>query len=669
MQAPEFSSKGRIAVTGKKGKDQIASMLGALSSIFEKGLSLNFEDLYSQMHHKFSKTQLPTYPFQRIHNYPSFIANRHSLFMGPGHEEARNTSKTSASAAIANKPNKPNTTGPPAPKFNADQALVDFLDEHRIEGRRILPGAAMADFFARNSKHRSVRTIKFHKPLVLEQPDAMVRAEVEEKNGYRLVQKADKVCSGMWSQDPPPRLQRKVAVDLAPEVVPEQIISKDQVYACFKNVLFGEQFHTVQQVRIWADHADGDIQVQKTNNNDHDRIRKLDGCLHMFGAVSSRLAPEIEEEGAFLPTSLDDFTLHTEEIPDKFTCRYYLPLEITRNGRLLTVSFDALSEAGELLVSCRRYSAAFVPMGTVIPEQKIVSDPDSWLRNGWTAQKLTTSSRPAHTYGSLVYVGEPSSTGTMGSIAANAETTIFVNLSTDSNLPVPAVVDQQKNLDMSTLSQLPSLVNGKELLVVLDMTKFNANPGSVEFSRLYLILLQFLQFLLVSKVNIGNLMTLTSWAAPVDLVSAQLNPFGKTQSPTTSLIGAVVQGMVRVFRRECGLDARAWCLDIGQLGPQLLEMINEEIQARYRKTFNDTFVSFRRDPTNQNISRLVPTLSRIEQNKARPTTGTAVITGMGSIGCALATGLVNSGCSKVVFFGRRAETDPDVSIHLCHLMT
>jgi hypothetical protein len=80
------------------------------------------------------------------------------------------------------------------------------------------------------------------------------------------------------------------------------MMSKAEIYECFKNVKFGEPFRTVQEVRIWSDHADADIKMSVTENPAHDCIRKLDACLHMFGAIASRLALEVDDsEGAFLP--------------------------------------------------------------------------------------------------------------------------------------------------------------------------------------------------------------------------------------------------------------------------------------------------------------------------------------------------------------------------------
>ena len=55
-----------------------------------------------------------------------------------------------------------------------------------------------------------------------------------------------------------------------------------------------------------------------------------------------------------------------------------------------------------------------------------------------------------------------------------------------------------------------------------------------------------------SKLHITSLVALTSWSAPVDLYREGLDLF-QTQATPMALVGAVVQGMLRVFRRETGL--------------------------------------------------------------------------------------------------------------------
>ena len=657
MQTPEFSEKSRLALTGKRGKNQIVALLSALSSLFEKGFSVEFSQLFAQMPHRFTFTQLPTYPFQRLYNYPSYIASRHSLLgVGPHQTE---------SAAPQKSGNQP--------EFVVDQPLCDFLDLHRIEGRRVLPGAAMVDFFARASSSKAVKSIRFHLPLVLETPDTQARVEIDSKGSYSLIQNdsaGTKICSGTIAETIVVRTPKKLEKE--PEVIPSQMMSKAEIYECFKNVKFGEPFRTVQEVRIWSDHADAEIKVSITENPAHDRIRKLDACLHMFGAIASRVAPEVDDsEGAFLPTSLDDFTLHSNDIPASFLCRYYLPLEIERNGRLLSTSFEVLSHSGELLVSCRKYSVAWVPRGVVIQGEKGVEDPNSWLRNGWTKQNLPADAISNHTFDELLYVGSGSASRVLRSLTASAKDTVSINLAQDNTADTTGKV---MSLPIDELSTLPQVLRGHDLLIVLDLTASNNVPGSNEFSSLYLQVLSFMKFIMTGKLHITSLVVLTSWSAPVDLYNEGLDLFSQSQVTPMALVGAIVQGMLRVFRRETGLNDLAWALDLPNVeilsDIKLRSILNSEIQARHRAAFADTFVSYREEQSDRTLSRLVPALERMDKiTTTRPISGTTVIVGMGSIGKALAVALVAAGCNKVIFFGRRPESNPEVSQHLNLLLS
>ena len=146
---------------------------------------------------------------------------------------------------------------------------------------------------ARSSSSKTVKSIRFHLPLVLETPETQARVEIDSKGSYSLIQNnpaGTKICSGETIVVRTPKKLEK-----NPEAVPSQMMSKTDVYEYFKNVKFGEPFRTVQQVRIWSDHADADIKVSVTENPAHDCIWKLDACLHMFGAIASRVAPEVND--------------------------------------------------------------------------------------------------------------------------------------------------------------------------------------------------------------------------------------------------------------------------------------------------------------------------------------------------------------------------------------
>jgi hypothetical protein len=225
----------------------------------------------------------------------------------------------------------------------------------------------MVGFFARSADTKSLRSFRFHVPLVLETSDLDVRAEIDEKGFCQLLLQDDtKICTGNVGEvSIPSTLRRKIADTISPI----QIMSKAEIYGCLKNVQFGELFRAVQEVKFWETHAEGEVKVESTSNPSHDRIRKIDACLHMFATLSSRLAPPMDEDKeAYLPTSLEDFTLHTDDVPYRFICRYYLPLEIGRGARTLSASFEVFSDTGELLVSCKKYSVAWVPRGVVHKE-------------------------------------------------------------------------------------------------------------------------------------------------------------------------------------------------------------------------------------------------------------------------------------------------------------
>ncbi|PPQ84949.1 hypothetical protein CVT25_004462 [Psilocybe cyanescens] len=654
MQTPEFAGKSRLAFTGKRGKDQIVAMLAALASLHEKGFTIEFDALFAQMPYKFATTNLPTYPFQRLYNYPAYIPSRNSVLVAAPQQLASSVQTKTA------------------PSFVVDQALCDFLDLHRIEGRRVLPGAAMVDFFARSSPTKGVKTIRFHTPLVLETPETQVRSDIDEQGAYKLVQQDPEntpICSGNLADKPSSHTPKRLETE--PEVIPSQMMSKAQIYECFKNVQFGEPFRTVQEVRIWDDHADGDIRLEATENPAHDRIRKLDACLHMFGAISSRVAPPMDESaGAYLPASLEDFALHTDDMPYNFTCRYNLPLEVGRGARLLTASFEVFSETGTLLVSCKKYSVAWVPRGVVHKEQKQEVGAKNWFRNGWASQSLPSQNAAVHRFDELLYLGNGVASRVLSALSSSAKDAVSVEL------PHLSHGDAKENPKVKSVScdqieTLPSVLRGQDVLVVLDLTKSVNLPGSEGFSTLYLQVLSFLKLMIARKLRITSFLALTCSSTPVDLYREGLDLFSESKVSPASLIGAVVQGMVRVFRRESGLDLAAWCLDLPLLDslsvPKLQEILKNEIQARYNSSFADAFVSYRENASNQKLTRLVPALEEIEQTPSRSPSGTTVIVGLGSIGSALAVSLVESGCNQVVFFGRREESSEVIRKELSSL--
>ncbi|KAK0461978.1 uncharacterized protein EV420DRAFT_1665682 [Desarmillaria tabescens] len=77
LQANDLVNTSAVALSAKAGKDQEMALLTALSYLFqEHNLSPNFHELYSQRNGALKKTHIPTYPFRRVHRYPTFIPSR-----------------------------------------------------------------------------------------------------------------------------------------------------------------------------------------------------------------------------------------------------------------------------------------------------------------------------------------------------------------------------------------------------------------------------------------------------------------------------------------------------------------------------------------------------------------------------------------------------------------
>ncbi|PBK69778.1 ketoacyl-synt-domain-containing protein [Armillaria solidipes] len=77
LQANNLLNTSAVALFAKAGKDQEMALLTALSYLVqEHNLSPNFHELYSQRHGALKKTDVPTYPFRRVHRYPTFIPSR-----------------------------------------------------------------------------------------------------------------------------------------------------------------------------------------------------------------------------------------------------------------------------------------------------------------------------------------------------------------------------------------------------------------------------------------------------------------------------------------------------------------------------------------------------------------------------------------------------------------
>ncbi|KAF9530718.1 hypothetical protein CPB83DRAFT_905059 [Crepidotus variabilis] len=641
MQGHEFSQKPRIALTGKRGKDQIAAVLGGLARLFQRGANIDLHGLHKQTPYKFTLTDIPTYPFQRVFNYPTFRASRDVAL---GVDQTNVTPQGSA------------------PAFVIDQALFDFLDLHRIEGRRVLPGAAMIDIFAGAVDSHWVKEFRFLTPLILETPKIQLSAEINASGKCQLLLKSNptvKFCTGLISATSEAYTPRVIPSD----VTPTHTMLKDKIYQCFNNVHFGEPFRTIQRVEFWDTHADGHIAIEPSANPSHDRIRKIDACLHMFAAITAHLAPKHDAEGAYLPTSVEDFRLHTKDIPSSFICRYYLPLDVGRGARTLSASFDVFCTAGLSLISSQKYSVAWVPRGVVHQEQQSASDgAEAWYRKTWIGQPLDlTTNTPFQTYDELLYVGSGISSRIFHILCPLANETISLEWGTPS---VTAQTEEVKMVPEKTAGNITSTMRGQDVLVVLDLTTQTEFPDSPGWSLLSRQILGILQTIGSNTIKISKVMAISSWSTSVDLYVEGLDLFSESKPKADVLAGAIVGGLIRGLRRHPGFNLGTYHLDLPSIDAlqdsQLSEIIYAEVQAHRRLLSEHLSVSYRFGSSKSTPCRLVPMLQRVTHVPHKTPTGVTVIVGVDNTTISLGAALMAAGVTQIIYLGNHPEGADEV---------
>ena len=139
-------------------------------------------------------------------------------------------------------------------------------------------------------------------------------------------------------------------------------------------------------------------------------------------------------------------------------------------------------------------------------------------------------------------------------------------------------------------------MRGQDVPVVVDPTKVNHFPGSVEFESLQLQVLELFKHLCENKVCNSSFLALTSWCLPVDLRREGLCLFSNSNASTRALVGAILQAVVRVFRRESGPHFDAWCLDLSKPDTLCQDCLNElianEIHAQQCSAHADGVVCY-----------------------------------------------------------------------------
>ncbi|RDB30950.1 Narbonolide/10-deoxymethynolide synthase PikA4, module 6 [Hypsizygus marmoreus] len=559
MQSLEVTDKLLLATTVKQGKNQELGLLQALAVLFESGLTVDLLRLYGEHDEAFQKITVPTYPFQWQRHYPTFLPSRHAI-PGPMQELQ-----------------SPDFTIKLVP---AENELLELLHDHRIEGRQVLPAVGIGEY--ENSRRSNIRPRWLFQNL----PE-------------RFLCRERQLCSG--SSRPPDAPYSSQAVMVG--VPPIRIVSREQVYSSFENnIHFGPAFRNVTQLTMWSDHIDALITVPPSSYPRLDRIRKLDPCLHMFGALPQfqDIPDSMHTDGFFLPTSLEGFMLHMEDLPSEFICRYFLPFTITHNYHHISIALEVLSLSGELLVSCKKYSVAWLPKGVVIQAPMSSSSPPKWLRNTGQQEEIgpQTPLQPVVQHKTIAYFGTTLNVDLLSPFATMASEAIFVELS-ESDLQylyISPVNFKETDVSLKNAPQdLHHQLIGKHVSVVLDVTLYSS-PGSDSFAALWKHVLWLMKLTMSGKFHVSRFV----------VVSCLSSPTGGTH-PITALPGAgtIVQGILRVYRRESGLMRDiVWGLDLPRdlSLVAISKIIQNELAVRYSEgARSNSMVAYRREPDSDSI--------------------------------------------------------------------
>lgn len=634
-------SKIALATSTKAIGDQNRAFLISIAHLFEYGVTPDLSRVFSKLLDA-TKIQVPTYPFQRQRHYPTYIPSRSK----PG-IQSNITHGLSVTKDV---------------QFPINPHLYDLLEHHKIEGRRVVPGATLVDFFAGLSHTRSVKKITFNAPLVLESPEVIAISDFDGDVHFSL-RKVDatssKICSGTLATASnllgPPRIPSEHHTS-------PHVMDTDAVYSHFRSVDFGLPFRNIQEIRFYPSHADAIISIEFARTPADDRTRKLDSCFHMFGAIAIDQLPQIRKhEGAFLPAALEDFTLHSQSIPDTFICRYRLPVDTARNYQVASSSFEVLSLSGELILSCRKYTVAWIPTGLVVQDKETPStrSHSPWFQQSWLPVPISAPSHrmfpTTHLFDNILIVSSHTSRfhGVFSDIATNKT---YLTLAEDKR--DIATADESF---YSYANEVIKQFQGDELAVVLDISSLQVLPSSAMFPAYYRRVIVLLQTLMNFKVTINDFVVISHKS--VGEYEDSKEPFPTIDHIAPPNVGSIIQGILRVFRRETAQDDVVWALDLPSLDEvsdeDLRSVVFGEVSARKYTPMKHRTVVYRHRKDN-NWCRVVPVLRKLDDVE-RPCKlgGLTLIVGMGSIGGALATVLSSRDVlsSRVIFIGRRPSDD------------
>lgn len=615
-------------------------LMQTMATLYTQGITPDFSEFFAGRRYRPQKVAIPTYPWQRQRHYPTIVPSRTTKIKGT--EQTNEYIRT----------------------WDVGKDLGPLLEkDHTVDGVPIVPAAALATFVSLEArKARSspvVVDLRFLKPLLLENPDQETLTLEIRDSSFTCVHKragVEKgiVCSGNLLPASP---QGPASFKSSH---PANTLSKEAVYEKFVNnlVRFGPSFQCIQSITVYADHCVGEIRVASSGNSQHDFVRRMDAILHMFGAIAPESPPELNSGGAFLPSAVNGLTIHTDSFPEHIKCIYRLPIDVSPNSKKMTAELQVISESGELLATCSRYSVSWVPSSMPIVSRPLPpKDGLPRVRTKWLKKSLTSESQSSvPSTAELVYVGSSQLKGALTEHARNNSVKVHV-------------VD-----DISTFLKSQSgsyyVVYDATSVAEDEMNEANAvKSASAALSFVKAIA----PYLSSEKIRSALILTRNALQISPDDADSLLNISLPKSTPRSGcLMGNFVQGMARVLRQETASQA-VFGVDLAyEISPEdacslvLRELASsprqKSSQIAYR--FSTERQSLRLEPQLIEDGFWVPPPKGVSVNKRNCT----VIVGMVDTTIALAKHMVERrGWSNVVFVDKKSREDIEVASTLINL--
>lgn len=220
-------------------------------------------------------------------------------------------------------------------------SLLDFLDQHRVQGRRFVPASLLIDLMrhaggdALNVKLAQLSEVNFYHPVDIDLADREYVLQVQQLQGSSSVQQAEAVLSSRmtttsndnWTRHASAMCSRK-----SEQVLPQEnlVLSSsagsdnwqaqdvDALYAQHweGGVALGEYFRCVKRLRVSGHVLEAEIALDASHQLD--RLTRmtilLDGCFQVSGGLPN------ENKQVYLLASLGKIVLDAE-LPDVLCVR------------------------------------------------------------------------------------------------------------------------------------------------------------------------------------------------------------------------------------------------------------------------------------------------------------------------------------------------------------